>query len=165
MTVPSWSASLLPQLEHHFRWLSKATQGIGVEQACFQLAPGRPSIAWLLGHLTAGADSVAEAVAGTGPALAPDFLARHGSPHWAVDGTDAWNNLRDQWTLVSERTRRGLNSLQAGDLELEPAIEVLPEFAEQLSTRHAFLAGEIFHFAYHLGQIGTLRAAQDLGWS
>ena len=40
-----------------------------------------------------------------------------------------------------------------------------PEFAERLSTRHAFLAGEVFHFAYHLGQLGSLRADLGLGWA
>ena len=57
-----------------------------------------------------------------------------------------------------------LAALTDSDFEFAPAIEILPEFAGRLATRHAFLTGEVFHFAYHLGQVGTLRAALGLGW-
>jgi len=165
MAEPGWSAALVPQLEHHTGWLSRAIQDLRVEQACFEMKPGRPSIAWLVGHLTVGADSLTRAVGGLEPGLAPAFLARHGHPHWSVEGAQAWDDLRDRWTQTSERTRAALDALAETDFERAPGIEILPQFAERLGTRHAFLAGEIFHFAYHLGQIGSLRAAQDLGWS
>lgn len=156
---------MLPQVEHHYLWLSKAIDELTVEQACFELAAGRPSIAWLVGHLTAGADSLAQAVAGLDAACGVDFLARHGSPHWEVTGEVEWEALREEWKRTAARSQQGLVALPESDFEFPPAIEILPEFAQRLTTRHAFLTGEIFHFAYHLGQIGSLRAAQDLGWA
>ena len=161
----SWSASLPPQLEHHFRWLSRAISDVDADSARFELAQGRPSIAWLVGHLSEGADSVAQAVAGLAPGLPDDFTRGHGQPHWGVTDPQGWARLRATWERIAGRTLQGVGQLTDQDLEATPAIPILPAFAEQLATRHAFLTGEVFHFAYHLGQFGTLRAALGLGWS
>lgn len=158
-------SELLPQLRHHSAWLTRAIADVDWLRATFRLAPGpRPSIAWLVGHIAEGVDSIATAVADCGPFLDPAFSGRREQRDWGLKSPPEWEALRESWERVAQGTLAGLEELGEDALDLAPAIEIHPEFRERLSTRRAFLAGECFHVAYHLGQIGTLRAAQGLGW-
>lgn len=157
-------AILVPQVEHRLRGVSEATLGLEWDQARFELAPGRPSIAWILGHLVAGVASVAEAVLEDDPRLPEGFSEGHRHAHWGLGEAAGWRGLRDEWMRIAGQILEGLGKMPERDWAAPPAIPILPEFASRLTTRQAFLEGEIFHLAYHLGQIGTLRAAQGLGW-
>ena len=158
------SFDLFAQLEHHFAWLSRAIADVPSEGARHVIAPRRPSIAWLTGHLIEGAGSVAEAVAAIDSPLPPGFGERRTRPHYGAADEAGWSGLRGTWEHVARGTRDGLLALEPAALQLPPAIPIRPEFADRLKTRGAFLAGEVFHFAYHLGQIGSLRADLGLGW-
>lgn len=158
------SFDLFAQLEHHFRWLSRAISDVSPEDARHALGPERPSIAWLTGHLIEGAASVAEAVAAIESPLPRSFAEQRARPYYGAGDEAGWTRLRGTWEQVAVTTTEGLLALAPGALQRPPAIEIRPEFVDRLSTRGAFLAGEVFHFAYHLGQIGSLRADLGLGW-
>lgn len=159
-----WTDALLPPTRHHYSWLDEAIRGLDLAQARFELGAGRPSIAWIVGHVATVSDSVAEAVAGIGR-LRPELEARRGDAHYGVQVEADWRALAREWAEVSRRTLAGLERLDDAVLESAPATTIHPEFAERLETRHAFWSGHVFHVAYHLGQIGLLRGALGLGWA
>jgi hypothetical protein len=152
------------QLRHHYRLLSRQVEGLTCEQATLRLSPGRPSIAWLLGHLTYCADSVAVAVGGLSPSLSSEFLQAHRQPHWGVADEARWRERPALWQEVSARTLASLAALGDADLDRPPATTIHERFRDSLATRAAFLAGHVFHVAYHLGQAGSLRAELGLPW-
>lgn len=155
---------LIEMLRHHYRWLTEATRGMDLEQARRALAPGRPSTAWLVAHLADDADSVLEAVVGAARSLPPDLAKRLSHPDLGLRSAAEWRALRSTWADLSERVLAGLGGLTDEDLERPPAVAILPAFRESLATRRAFLSGHAFHVAYHLGQLGSLRAELGLGW-
>jgi uncharacterized damage-inducible protein DinB len=81
-----------------------------------------------------------------------------------VRDAPGWAALRADWVRVAEQTLASLDTLAEHDLERAPAVAMHAEFAGRLRTRADFLRGHVFHVAYHLGQIGALRAALGLGW-
>jgi hypothetical protein len=50
------------------------------------------------------------------------------------------------------------------ELASTPLVELHPGFETMLATREAWWRGYVFHLADHLGQVGSLHAALDLGW-
>lgn len=155
---------LRAQARHHYAFLSRAIADVDAESARAVQRPDGPSIAWQVGHCADVTDSVAEAVAGTGRGLPADFGQRHGLAHWGASDAEGWRDLRAAWERTSARTLAGLDALEPTDLEQPPAVEIHPAFGDLLRTRADFLRGHVFHLAYHLGQIGALRAARGLGW-
>ncbi|MCP3914544.1 MAG: DinB family protein [bacterium] len=154
-----WIDALMPQTRHHYRWLDAAVGDVGHEHASSRLTEKGPSIAWIVGHLTDVSDSVAEAVGGIGRMLDP------AAPQAEVADERTWRALVHDWNAVSVRTLASLERLSDEVLESAPSMAILPQFADRLSTRHAFWSGHLFHVAYHLGQVGSLRAASGLGWA
>ena len=85
-------------------------------------------------------------------------------PHWGAADAAGWLALTARWGEVAARTLGALEALSPADLEAPPATAIRPEFRASLATRRAFWAGHVFHVAYHLGQVGCLRAGLGLGW-
>ena len=157
---------LLAQLDHHGHVVSTQTAGLSFAQATFELAPGRPSIAWCLGHLIANTRTVAPSLCGA-PAPDPDDPddpEPHDRPHFGVTDEDAWATLHARWAPESAAARAAVAALADADLDLPLTTAVHPAFRDVLTSREKFLRGHLFHLAYHAGQIGTLRAAQGLAW-
>lgn len=165
MPTPSPRLDLLrTQLAHHDRLVGGFTRALELAQARWhEGGDERPSIAWQLGHLTWVADSVRVAVAEQTPLLDPRE-ARHTTPHWGVRDADDWRTLLTRWERVAAARRDALAALDDDVLALPPAVPMDPRVHGGRSTRERFLVGHVFHVAYHLGQIGALRAAQGLGW-
>ena len=158
----SWSESLLHQTRHHYDWLKHATADVDLAQATWPAESERPSIAWLLGHILVNADSTAKAVGGLERLVTRDLSAER---HFGVADGAGWEALTELWQRVSARTLAALEALPESALAAAPAVEIHPAFRERLTTRREFWAGHVFHVAYHLGQVGSLRAVQGLGWS
>ena len=150
---------LLDQTRHLHGWLSRATADVAFAQAV-ATPTGGPSIAWQLGHLLRDAETTAEAVAGLEP-VEPE----HGdTPHWALVDAAGWDGLRERWAARSTACLAALEAVDDALLQAAPAVDLHPDFADHLSTRRAFWSGHVVHLAYHLGQIGSLRARLGLGW-
>lgn len=150
---------LLHQTRHLHGWLTRATADVGRDQAV-ATPTGGPSIAWQLGHLLRDAETTAEAVAGLATAE-----PEHGSrAHWGVASEADWDGLRERWAERSAACLAALAEVEAADLEELPLVALHPDFAERLTTRRAFWSGHVVHVAYHLGQIGSLRARLELDW-
>lgn len=150
---------LLHQTRHVYRWLTSATQDVDFAAARFTLG-GRPSIAWLVGHLLVNADSTAAAVAGTERSVEE----RGSEAHWGCESASDWEALRAEWIARSAGWLAAFEDLEPADLERPPLVELLPEFADRLRDRRRFWSGHVFHMGYHLGQLGSLRAELGLGW-
>ena len=158
----SWSASLLHQTRHHYDWLDHATADVDLAQATWPAQGERPSIAWQLGHILIETDRAAEAVGGLERLVTRDLSAER---HFSVGDAAGWGALTELWHRVSARTLAALEALPESALAAAPAVEIHPAFRDRLTTRREFWSGHVFHVAYHLGQLGSLRAAQGLGWS
>ncbi len=158
----TWSESLLHQTRHHYDWLDHATADVDLARATWPAEGERPSIAWQLGHILVNADRTAEAVGGVERLVPRDRSAER---HFGVADEAGWEELKGLWLRVSARTLSALEALPESALESAPAVEIHPAFRERLTTRREFWSGHVFHVAYHLGQLGSLRAAQGLGWS
>lgn len=146
-------------LAHHDALVTRCCATLDVGQA----RRGAPSIAWILGHLTHVADTTLEAVGGAARSL-PEGFARHAVPSWGVADAAGWDALRAAWASTSAAARAAVSALAPHELELAPATSIHPAFAGTLTTRRRFLAGHVFHVAYHLGQIGLRRSELGLGW-
>lgn len=142
---------LLEQTRHHYAWLTRATADVDAAAAAWRPGDGRPSIAWEVAHLIEQVESTAEAVAGRSP-------SGEGVP-------EAWDALRARWREVARDALAALERLGPGDLERPPAVPLHPGFEQALATRARWWSGHVFHVAYHLGQVGSLRAALGLGWN
>jgi len=142
---------LLLQTRQHHAALGRATD-VSPADALWSPDGARPSIAWLLDHLERETATSARAITGT--------VARADVPH----ERPAWDVLRERWRATSAATLDALERLAPEDLERPPAIELVPAFRASHATRARFWSGHVFHLAYHLGQIGALRAALGLGW-
>lgn len=146
---------LLRQLTHRYGAAERSLT-VGVDEASARRTlGGRPPLMWHARHLADAVDVVAEAVLGAPLGLDP--LGGDGHPFGgAGDGAAAGvrRALLDRFGAMLA----GLRALPASDLELPPAIEVLPAFRESLATRAAFLEGHVYHVAYHVGSMAVLRA-------
>lgn len=145
---------LLEQTRHRHDAIGRATD-VTLAQARWPAAGPDPSIAALLTHLHEDTGVTARAVCGL------EVVARRGPEPPDEAG---WRALRADWTALSRRFLTALAALAPEDLDRPPAIDLLPAFEESLATRARFWSGHVFHAAYHLGQIGRLRARQGLGW-
>jgi len=169
------------QIAHHDRLVSGFTRRLELQQALWtgsallddgpgpssaprsSAGPQGPSVAWLLGHLTWVSDAVIVAVAEQ-PASLPPEAQRHGQPHWGVTDAAAWRALQQTWEATSRLRREALASLDDDVLSLAPAVAMRADVHGGQSSRGRFLEGHVFHLAYHLGQLGGLRARQGLDW-
>jgi hypothetical protein len=150
---------LLHQTRHVYGWLTSATADVNFDAARRTLG-GRPSIAWLTGHMLVNADATAAAVAGA----LRNVEERGSLAHWGCEAADEWEALRREWVARSVTWLATLEALAPEDLDHAPLVEVLPDFAGKLQDRRRFWSGHIFHMGYHLGQLGSLRAELGLGW-
>jgi hypothetical protein len=150
---------LLHQTQHHYTWVVRATESVDFEHATRTLGT-RPSIAWQLGHILVNADSTAESVA----ELARSEEELGDLPHWGVESAADWDGLRARWLNLSTRALEAYAALAEEDLDRPPATEILEAYEDLLTDRRTFWSGHVFHTAYHLGSIGTLRAEFGLGW-
>ncbi len=139
---------LLLQTRHHYRWVDRATSDVGAEPARREILPGRPTIAWQVGHLIEEVESTAEALCGLSPPPSPL--------------PESWQELRRRWEASSGAALRALAGLGPGELAAPPGVPIHPGFEESLATRRHWWTGHVFHLAYHLGQVGLLRAALGL---
>ena len=142
--IPQTTPELLAmQLEQRATVILSVTSDWSASQAMVELHPGGPSGQNTIQHLI-------EVTRSTLSALDLE-LPFHGPG-------ESWPEWRVRFESVTARLAEQVRLLTADELGREPAIEILPEFQESLSTRHAFLLGHIFHLAYHAGQLGSIAA-------
>ncbi len=150
---------LCRQTQNYQRLIDRFIADIDFGQACVRLAEGRPCLAWLVGHLSDNTGVVCCALR-KAPSQTEAYPHHFWQPRTAAD----WAGVKAEWAASS---RRLLDILQSADdtlLAEAPEIEVHPAFRDQYTNKYAFLAGHVFHLAYHLGQMGSLRAALGLAW-
>ncbi|MFG0318377.1 MAG: DinB family protein [Planctomycetota bacterium JB042] len=161
MTAATRLATLHRQLEHHYRVVLVLTEPLDLAAATFEIAAGRPSIAWCLGHLTHNVRTVPASVCDGNPV---GETTKHELPHFGVASGADWTALLGAWRQATADALEGLAVLRDEDLSKPLTVEVHPAFRGQLTSRERFLHGHLFHVAWHAGQIGALRAAQGLDW-
>jgi len=142
--IPTTTPELLAmQLEQRATVILSMTANWSASQAMVELHPGGPSGQNTIQHLT-------EVTRTTLSALDLE-LPFHGPG-------ESWPEWRARFESVSARLAEQVRNLTGTCLAKEPAIEILPEFKESLSTRHGFLMGHVFHLGYHSGQLGSIAA-------
>lgn len=145
---------LLAQTHHRHAAFTTATE-VPLEQALWPAEGPDPSIAVLLSHLHEQTASTARALCG---------LEEAAPPRVSIRDEQAWQGARTAWKGLSDRFLGALGDLDPADLELPPLVDIEPVFRESLATRARFWSGHVFHVAYHLGQVGRLRARQGLDY-
>lgn len=161
MSTATRLATLHAQLEHHYRVVLVLTEPLDLAAARHVLAPGRPSIAWCLGHLVHEVRTLPPSVCGAPPVADP---ATRIHPHHGVETAADWTALLAEWRRATVDALEGLAVLRDEDLSKPLTVEVHEAFREGLTTRERFLHGHLFHVAWHAGQIGSVRAALGLRW-
>lgn len=153
----------LRQLEHHYGVVTSFTKSLSFDQARFVLAPGQPSIAWMLGHLTHCVRTVPASVCNATEGPVEDD-PKHTLPHFGIESLSGWKEALSAWSVSVTQATESLRTLTDPDLSKPLTTTVHPDFENLLNDRETFLRGHIFHVAYHAGQMGSLRAAQDIPW-
>ncbi|MBL4771426.1 MAG: hypothetical protein JKY61_09855 [Planctomycetes bacterium] len=147
MTSPSSDIQLLSkQLGQRSSVILAMTEKWSASQALIELHPGGPSGQSLFLHLIEVTRSTLSAL---------DLEVPFPGPR------DTWQQLRGEFESAAEKLTVQVAGLSHADLQAEPAIEILPDFKQSLSTRHAFLLGHVFHLGYHAGQLGSIAAMLD----
>lgn len=141
---------LLEQTRHHYRWLGRAIEGFDGALAGRELQGAPPPLTWQVTHLIEQVESTAEALCGIQRPLKPL--------------PSSWNELTDRLRASMDGALSGLATLGPVELESAPLVPLHPGLEDALRTRLRWWSGHVFHVAYHLGQIGSLRSAHGLGW-
>jgi hypothetical protein len=127
--------------------------GVGDDQLCLAVAPGKNRLVYLFGHLIAVHDAMLPLL-GIGPRLHPEldapFLA--GSDQALADVPSAEQLLR-LWDEVHAPLLAGLRAYAASEWTQPHAAVSAEDFASNpLRNRLAVLLSRTTHLAYHLGQ-------------
>ena len=141
---------LLEQTRHHYHWLGRAIEGLDEALAGRELPGAPPPLTWQVTHLIEQVESTAEALCG--------------QERPPGDLPSDWGGLVDRLKASMEKAVSGLAGLGPEELESPPLVPLHPGLEEALRTRLRWWSGHVFHVAYHLGQIGSLRSAHGLGW-
>lgn len=129
-----------------------------------QLAPGKATPVWLLGHLIRSLDKlVLEWTLQTEPVLAEDVGIRFAPEHAggvtpSTNGSDypTWEALQTAYGEATDRAIAGLRNLVDADLE-KPIPGAMPDaYRERFPTIGSVVRLMAIHDAYHRGQMGLL---------
>ncbi len=135
---PAWLAL---QLGQRATVISGMTEHWSASQAMIELYEGGPTGHGTLLHLIEVTRTTLAALD-----LEPPFLGKD----------ETWDQLQTQFRDVAQCLSEQVSTLSLEALEAPPAIDIVADFKDSLTTRHAFLLGHIFHLAYHAGQLGSL---------
>lgn len=128
--------------------------GLGDDQLCVEIAPGKNRLVYLFGHLIAVHDAMLPLL-GIGGRLHPEldapFLA--GSDQTLADVPSAQHLLR-LWDEVHAPLLAGIRAYAASDwTQKHTAVSDEDFAANPLRNRLAVLLSRTTHVAYHLGQV------------
>ncbi len=142
MELPQSTPALLAlQLNQRATVIAGLTEKWSASQAMIELHEGGPSGHSTLLHLIEVTRTTQAALD-----LPPPFS----------DKLDTWDQVRLSFQRVATGLSEQISGITLESLEAPPAIEIVDDFKNSLTTRHAFLLGHVFHLAYHAGQLGSL---------
>jgi uncharacterized damage-inducible protein DinB len=127
--------------------------GLSSEGLLREIAPGRNSLLYLWGHLTAMHDAMLPLLA-LGERLHPDFDAAFVSnPDKSQAAIPSHEQVRQAWKTVNAELWKGFEKMSWSDwLQRHTAVSE-EDFAKDASrTRYAILLSRMNHLSYHLGQ-------------
>ena len=138
--------------------------GMPVTHRNKQLAPGKATPTWLLGHLTRTLDRlVIEWTLLEQPVLTEEVGIRFAPEHAggiapSANGSDYpdWDTLRDAYVAASDRVIAGLGTFNDGDLEKEIPGTMPDEYRVRFPTIGSVVRLLSMHDSYHRGQLGML---------
>ncbi len=142
MVLPENTLDLLAQqLDQRAAVISGMVEKWGASQAMVELHKSGPSGHSTLLHLIEVTRTTLAALD-----LEPPFNAT----------TDSWDQIQVQFRSVAKSLGDQVRKISIEALGAPPAIEIVADFKDSLTTRHAFLLGHVFHLGYHAGQLGSL---------
>ena len=129
-----------------------------------QLAPGKATPVWLLGHLTRTLDRlVLEWTMQIAPVMAEEtgilFAPEHaGGTAISTDADDypTWSELKTAYEEATERVLTGLERLSDDDLAKPIPGDMPDAYRERFPSIGSLLKLLVNHDAYHRGQLGML---------
>lgn len=149
-------------LRHHYE-AARSLSDVPWDRAVAHPLPGRPSIAWCVGHLIWCLSTVPALLDAPGAGPLPAEEPLHLDPDFGARDEAAWRELRARFAAGVEEALAAVSTLDDASLALPPGRRIHPALRDRLRTREAFLLGHAYHVAYHCGQMGLLRAALGLG--
>jgi len=122
-----------------------------------QIAPGRNSARYLLGHLVAVNDAMSE-ILGTGKAAYPELQAIFiKSPDGSGLELPTVGELRLYWNLVHERLKKEFLSIPEAEWTTRHTAMTDEDFAKDPGrNKFAVFLNRTSHLAFHLGQLRLL---------
>lgn len=147
MELPLSTPALLAlQLDQRATVIGGLTEKWSASQAMIELHEGGPSGHSTLLHLVDVTRTTMAALD-----LPPPFSGN----------LETWDQVQIGFREVANRLSTQVADMPLQSLEAPPAIDIVADFKESLTTRHAFLMGHVFHLAYHAGQLGSLATIID----
>lgn len=131
----------------------KLFRGLSSEDVLRQIAPGRNSLLYLWGHLTAVHDAMLPLL-GLGERLHPEFdVAFVANPDKSPDGTPSHEQVRRAWNDVNAELSKGFEQMSWSDWVWRHSAVSEEDFAKDASrNRFAILLSRTNHLSYHIGQ-------------
>ena len=157
--------ALLIDLLNQARTQTVATaNGIPESHRFKQLAPGKATPTWLLGHLARSADRILiewtlEHWSVVGERVGEKFAPAHAggiAPTTNPDDYPQWDSILAMYETVMGNAVEGLAALADADLEKPLPAFLPPEYRDRFPNIGAAIKMVISHDAYHRGQMGLL---------
>lgn len=147
-------------LEQTKKYIDKTTEA----QRFVQIADGKATPLWLVGHMAFGIDFLGNVLTlGLEPALPADFNAKFSPTEFggAAITTDpanypSWDEVVKGYEDAMARLIEGVSALTDDDLPGAPKGDVPDMLKSMLSSVQAGIALEVIHDSHHRGQLALL---------
>ncbi len=149
---------VLSNWENENKKVTKLLSEVSDEQLAKQVAPGKNTGVYLLGHLIGANDSLTT-LFGLGPKMYPElehiFLR---SPDGAVAEKPSTTELRAMWEKQTEVLAEHLNKFTDADWHSRHTAVTEEDFAKEPNRNKLnVLITRTLHQSYHLGQLALLK--------
>ena len=122
-----------------------------------QVAPGKNTGKYIIGHLIAINDAMPELL-GIGESVHPELVQTYiKQPDGSADNPKTVHQLRELWTETHDRVTNIIKGLPAEDWLARHNAMTDNEYTKNpLRNRLSLLTSRINHFSYHIGQLRLL---------
>jgi hypothetical protein len=146
-------------------WVDMYLNSISDETLKQEITPGGNHGIWILGHLIASEDDLAEYI-GNGEIMFPEYkeIFRKGGKILTAESYPSATQLRGDWRKVLEKNEKLYASLTDEELS-SPHNRVLDDNIENdfFKTRERCISFWHFHQVHHAGQLALLKRKTEAG--
>ncbi len=149
--------SYLEQFSIMEGWINQHLNSLSDDDLKNEIAPGRNTGVWTLGHLIASMDDIGLYLSNEDKEY-KDYLEMFGpgSKPASLDNYPSINEMRDKWKKVNEKAKRIIGNVSDEELENDHNNKTDP--TDFYKTKKKVIDCWILHQMYHAGQLGIMSA-------